>query len=156
MRHRCFFAGALWLVACSSGDDASDPRNGHDPGLDIELVSGHDVAPSHAAGENCMACHRARGNAPGRFTAAGTIFGTSLVATAVQLVGLDGEVVAELELDASGNFYTTEPLPIPEEAVVPRILGRDGAMIGVMPFPTVSAACNLCHAGSARLEFDAR
>lgn len=144
-------------LACDPGDDEPIVGDGdyvRDPGLDITLKSGHGEVRSHAQGENCMACHQAHGPGPGRFTAAGTLHdevGDPLADGLVELrTGPDGngELVARIEVDGLGNFYTTDPLPLPDASLFPTVYGPDGVARNYMPFPTSSAACNVCHVGS--------
>jgi hypothetical protein len=60
-----------------------------------------------------------------------------------------GELVATIEGDRLGNFYSTEALPLPEESLVPWVFSNDRTMQNHMPFGgTISGACNLCHVGS--------
>ena len=61
---------------------------------------------------------------------------------------LEIEPVATVEVDAFGNFYSTEPLPLPEEALFVIVERSDGAGRNFMGWPTLTAACNACHVGS--------
>lgn len=142
------------LTACD--DDADDgPFIGdadyvRDPALDIELVSMNGDTRSHEVGANCMSCHQARGPGPGRFTAAGTIHdadGTPHVDGALELRDGEGALVLRLEADSNGNFYTTAPLPLPDTPLFPTVISSDESRSRSMPFPTNSAACNVCHVG---------
>lgn len=158
---RCLVALLLLPLApaCDDGDEPAeivgDPDYARDPALDVPLTSTHGEASSHNMGSNCMACHQAYGPGPGRFTAAGTLHGedgTPYADGAVELrtgPGGTGELVLRIEADSNGNFYTTQPLPLPDSALFPTVYDRDGAARGGMPFPTASAACNVCHVGSA-------
>lgn len=151
------------LVLPSCTTDAGQPSPGdedfeRDPALDVDLVSEQGGQASHETGRNCMECHQANGVGPGRFTAAGTLYGagaTPLRPIVVEFISVvDGSVLIDVEVDALGNFYTTEPLPLPEAPVLPRMRTHEGAVVASMPFPTLSASCNLCHAGSARVELE--
>src|SRR5690606_6751277 len=107
---------ALPPLACHD-PAAAEPVLGADaharhPALDIDLVSAHGDARSHAVGDNCMRCHQPRGPGPGLFTAAGTLHdddGSPHPGGAIELRSAPdgmGELVARLEVDALGNFYT--------------------------------------------------
>lgn len=152
---------ALIVMALAVGCDADEgPFIGdedyvRDPGLDVALVSRRGDAISHEVGENCMRCHQAKGPGPGRFTAAGTLHDADGEPHADGVLELRtapdgmGDLVLRLEADGLGNFYTTEELPLPDTALFPTVYSDDGARRGYMPFPTVSAACNVCHVGGA-------
>ena len=81
---------------------------------------------------------------------AGTIFdadGAPHPNGAIELHDGDGELVVRIEADANGNFYTTEALPLPDVSLFPTALSSDGKRQRSMPWPTSSAACNVCHVG---------
>lgn len=126
-----------------------------DPALDVALVSARGGASSHATGENCMRCHQPRGPGPGLFTAAGTLHGADGEPQADGALELrtgpngSGDLVLRVEADGLGNFYTTEALPLPDMSLYPTVYSADGAGQAFMPFPTASAACNVCHVGAA-------
>lgn len=142
-------------VACDPGDEPilGDADYVRDPALDISLRSAHGEARSHAQGDNCMACHQPNGPGPGLFTAAGTLYdisGDPLPDGAVELRTApdgNGDLVARIEVDGLGNFFTTDELPLPDTALFPTVYSPDGAARNYMPFPTASAACNVCHVG---------
>ena len=146
------------MPACDDGEATpapGDPDYVRDPALDVPLISARGAAVSHNVGDNCMSCHQERGPGPGRFTAAGTLYGadgTPHADGAIELrtgpAGM-GELILRIEADSNGNFYTTEPLPLPDTALFPAVYDRDGTLRNYMPFPTSSAACNVCHVGSA-------
>jgi hypothetical protein len=144
---------AQGLAGCDDGDGGpflGDPDYVRDEALDVEMVSAHGEMRSHEVGENCMKCHQARGPGPGRFTAAGTVHdadGTPHPDASVELRSTTGELVLRIAADSNGTFYTTEPLPLPDDPVFPVVFSSDGARTRAMPFPTNSAACNVCHVG---------
>lgn len=144
---------AALAPACDDADDepfVGDADYVRDPALDVALVSARGGARSHDAGANCMECHQSRGPGPGRFTAAGTIYdadGAPHVDGAIELRDGEGNLVRRIEADGNGNFYTTEPLPLPDTPLFPTAFSSDGARSRSMPFPTSSAACNVCHVG---------
>lgn len=158
--HRALLTLALALGPLACDEAAPEPIMGdddyvRDPALDVELVSANGEALSHAVGDNCMRCHQERGPAPGRFTAAGTLhdeagepYPNGVVELRTAPDGM-GELVASVEVDGLGNFYTTEALPLPTTALFPTVYSEDGARKNFMPWPTSSGACNVCHAGGA-------
>ena len=160
---RALLLAALWLVACDSDSDSdsdAEPFIGdadyvRDPALDVALRSGHGDAISHNVGQNCMQCHQARGPGRGRFTVAGTLHdadGMPLADGTLELRSApdgNGELVLSVEADGLGNFYSTDPLPLPDTPLFPTVYGPGGVGKNFMPFPTISGACNVCHVGSA-------
>lgn len=163
--------GLAPLVACDPEDEdptaeeelepqPGDPEFERDPALDVEVVSAHGNERSAGMVGNCMQCHQAHGPGRGRFTLAGTVVmpdGQPAVDPIVELRRpafdeegneLQGELVATIEGDRLGNFYTTADLPLPEESLVPWVYSNDRSLINHMPFGgTISGACNLCHVG---------
>ncbi len=146
--------------------DALEPQPGdpdfeRDPALDIEVVSAHGTERSVSMVGNCMECHQSHGPGPGQFSVAGTVVdpeGNVVPDPIVELrrpafdedgAEILGELVATIEGDRLGNFYTTEALPLPDESLVPWVYSNDRTMENHMPFGgTISGACNLCHVGS--------
>ena len=137
-----------------------DPDFERDPALDVDVVSEHGSQRSAGMVGNCMQCHQPRGPGRGQFTLAGTAVdaeGQRVPDPIVELrrpafdeegTEIQGELVVTIEGDALGNFYTTEPLPWPEEPLVPWVFSNDRALANHMPFGgTISGACNLCHVG---------
>jgi hypothetical protein len=137
-----------------------DPRFERRAALDVDNSSQHGLSVSHNAGLNCMSCHQAHGPGKGRFTIAGTLRSPDgsphengtvyLTRTDPATISDDAPIdaVATVEADLFGNFYSTEPLPLPDEPLYVIVERSDGAGRNHMPFPTVSAACNVCHVGS--------
>jgi len=156
---RALLLAALCLVACDVDSDAEpfigDPDYVRDPALDVELRSAHGDALSHNVGQNCMHCHQARGPGLGRFSVAGTLYGvdgTPMPDGTIELrSGPDGsgDLVLSVEADSLGNFYATDALPLPDMPLFPTVYGPGMVGKNFMPFPTRSAACNVCHAGGA-------
>ncbi|MET0341345.1 MAG: MbnP family copper-binding protein [Polyangiales bacterium] len=146
-----------------------DPSYQRPAGLDIQNVSVAGGTRSHPVGDprhgaNCMRCHQEQGPGVGKFTAAGTLLdaaGKPAVGTKIEVFSADfagrgkfENLVAKavLDVDANGNFFTTAPVGIESGGEVgARVLGADGTPLLTMPFMQLTAACNNCHAGSARL-----
>lgn len=135
-----------------------DPEFVRDPSLNVENVSHAGEARSHNAGENCMHCHQPHGAGRGLFTVAGTLYGPDgrpFAGGAQVLVTTEpfgaGDVLTTVEVDDLGNFFTTAELPLPDQPIAPFATSADGTLSVGMPFPTLSGACNVCHAGGARI-----
>lgn len=144
------------LAACDDAVDApapGDPEFIRDPALDREVVSARGGTSSHLEGQNCMECHQERGPGPGRFSLAGTVFAADGTPSADAIVELwtapggQGELVHRVEADALGNFFTTATLDLRDAPAFPFVRAADGVGANLMPFPTRSGACNVCHAG---------
>ncbi len=148
--------------ACDPGDEPppTPPAPVERPAsLDVPMKSQRG-GTSHRAGENCMACHGPNGLGPGRFTVAGTAVtserrpnpNTTLLLTTERNGG--GTVVLTLEADANGNFYTTEPVPLPDTLLFPKVMNTTSGGYNFMPFSTASGACNVCHVGRMPVYLD--
>jgi hypothetical protein len=129
------------------------------PELNVQLKSRRGGS-SHEAGKNCMACHGPNGLGPGLFTVAGTAVTSgrkpnpdATILLSTQPNGA-GTVVLTLQADAQGNFYSTEPLPLPDMPLFPRVEGAEPLSFISMPFPTNSGACNMCHVGRSAIDID--
>lgn len=161
-----FAAGPL--SACDPDDSTTeeqdepapgDPDFERDPALDVEVVSEHGSEASAGMSGNCMQCHQPLGPGRGQFTVAGTVVDPDGQPVPDAIVELrypafdeegnvqPGELVATIEGDRLGNFYSTEPLPWPQERLVPWVFSNDRSMQNVMRFGTISGACNICHVG---------
>lgn len=100
---------------------------------------------------DCMGCHSPNGNAgAGCFRVGGTAFdsipGDNAVRNAVVRLYTQpngtGELVATLQVDSSGNFYTTSPVSF-ANGLYPSITSKTGTRY--MPSPAITGACNSCH-----------
>lgn len=168
-RARLFLAFALLACACDPETDTTDgakdpilpgdPRFERDPALDVPLVSKAGEETSHLNGENCMQCHQQFGPGTGRFTVGGSLYTERQSATPIAGGTIElrtapeggGEVVLSLEVDAKGNFYSTDPLPFPEAELFPWVRSPSGDGGKGMGFPVSSGACNACHTPALRV-----
>ena len=101
---------------------------------------------------NCMDCHKT-GATEGGFIVGGTVFtsdgstrypnGTIYLHTrAPDAEGVDS-IVAAIEVDGVGNFYTTHFYDM-SQGVYPSVTSSSGHK-AFMTQPTTSGACNSCH-----------
>jgi hypothetical protein len=127
---------SLSLVAChESDDDAKISRSGSDE--------------SHNAGKNCMTCHSPGGSGEYVFTVAGTVYRPDLVSVHpgastrfyAEANGA-GDLVTSLEVDARGNFYTTEFIDL---TAGPYVSVEGQVATHTMQSPVTEGACNACH-----------
>lgn len=138
-------SAALALGAC--GGPA--PGGGGDGGVSGEYGLSHTGSTrSHNVGQDCLNCHKEGGIGDGVFSVAGTVYNGATPATSgsVYLYAdlAKTVLVATLEVDAYGNFYTIEPISQ---------LSGPGGVAGVyakvngtsMPGVVSNGSCNECH-----------
>ncbi|NRA12029.1 MAG: hypothetical protein HRT57_08770 [Crocinitomicaceae bacterium] len=95
-------------------------------------------------GENCMNCHYSEGRGEGWFSAAGTVIGNNNNMGTINLYQNFGQApVASIEVDAVGNFYTTETVDFTNGLNV-SIVDDQGIELQ-MSGKIYSGQCNLCH-----------
>jgi cytochrome c553 len=109
---------------------------------------------SHNAGRNCMDCHKPGGGEAPQWKVAGTVYNDALTATnpnaTVKLfTGPDGTgtLVATLQVDAKGNFYTTNNVNF-SAGLYPSVAGATAT--NSMSSSITTGACNSCHDGVSR------
>ena len=106
---------------------------------------------SHNAGRNCMNCHASGGEGNGWFNAAGTVYTPDSSSTytnpVVQLYTQPDSLgnqtlVATINGDASGNFYTTASINF-GSGLYPVVVGAHSTRY--MAATITQGACNSCH-----------
>jgi hypothetical protein len=117
------------------------------------MVSTAQSNKSHETGQNCGSCHKQGGTAPGWFTASGTVYDSLKVspyptATVKLYTGPNGtgSLVANIAVDAKGNFYTTEKIDF-SSSLYTSVSGAN--RIDPMISAISSGQCSSCHGGSA-------
>ena len=118
------------------------------------FVSSNGSMAGSSMKDNCMDCHQ-KGATQGGFTVAGTLFQSDSIKRYpngfVELYNQPPDslgtptdtVIARIDVDGVGNFYTTHPIDL-SQGVYPRVtssLGYKRSMQG----PITSGACNSCH-----------
>ena len=153
---------SLILVGCGGGDSGYTPSGGNnndtiDPGGGITeqpKISSYGATESHTdgrVGQNCMNCHY-EGNNPYVYQVAGTVYQLDNLtipypnATIYFYTGPNGSgtEVASIEVDANGNFYTTESVDF-SLGVYPAIVGSQGESPIYMSNFITHGECNTCH-----------
>ncbi|MDA3953828.1 MAG: hypothetical protein PF485_09285 [Bacteroidales bacterium] len=78
-------------------------------------ISSYESSESHKAGQDCMECHLSGGDGEGWFKVAGTVYDEAQTSvypnSTVKLytgANATGDLVATVEVDMNGNFYTTK------------------------------------------------
>ena len=134
------FAGLMIICACEK------------EGENETKISANGHSESHNMGQNCMSCHRQGGEGEGWFIAAGTVYdesktGTLPNGTIVLYSGPDGSgtIAYTLEVDANGNFYTTENIDF-GSGLYPAAVGAQTTKY--MVSAVTSGQCNSCHGDS--------
>jgi hypothetical protein len=140
------FAFTLLLISmqsCSTEDEYGSIEN-----------STIGSSESHNAGQNCMNCHKPGADEAPVFKVAGTIYNEALTATnsnaTVKLyTGPDGTGTLKytLQVDAKGNFYTTENVDF-TGGLYPSVTGSTST--SSMSSSITTGACNSCHDGVSR------
>lgn len=112
-------------------------------------ISTYNSSESHNAGQNCMNCHTSGGEGEGRFVVAGTVYDSQKTntypnATVRFYSGPDGtgDLVATLQVDNLGNFYSTEAINFGSGLFV-SVQGE--TQTRYMPTSLTTGACNSCH-----------
>ena len=112
---------------------------------------------SHNNGKNCLDCHKTGGDAEaisegGVFSVAGSVYNTDKTSANIngyiylytQANG-QGELKYTIEVDALGNFYTTDSLSL--SGLYPAHKNKAGNIM-YMSTTITEGACNACHNGS--------
>jgi len=126
------FAGAIVLISCE------------------KKISKYSSNESHYAGQDCMQCHKSGGEGEGRFKVAGTLYDSTKISVypnaTIKLYSAaqgGGDLIKTIEVDANGNFYTTEKVKFKKD-VYPSVIGANGDE-KFMLTPASSGSCNSCH-----------
>ena len=117
------------------------------------LISIHNETESHNIGKACQSCHAAGGSGEGWFGVAGSVYGEDLTSAnpngTIYLytgAGGTGNLVATIEVDGKGNFYSTAS-SIPAGGVYAQIKSASGNTTNMSMLVT-SGNCNSCHGES--------
>ena len=123
-----------------------------------KLISQHGTTTSHVderRGQNCMDCHVDGTGNPYIYTLAGTVYQQADPAqvypnATVYLYSQPngrGDLVATIEVDANGNFFTTQSINF-NEGLYPAIVGNASEDPVYMPANVTTGQCNSCHDGA--------
>jgi len=136
-------------AAVDSAPPACQPDHDH---CDWEQCSDAEPGEEMLPGADCLACHNAEvmtGQAPpphgdSPFFLAGTVYDTALGGAGradviVKIYDVQG-IAVELTTNASGNFYSSQPLAPPYTAEI-----WAGKEVLVMETAVETGACNSCH-----------
>jgi len=138
----------LCIAAISAMFVQSCEVNGCSKGTLISGVNNHE---SQKMKGNCMECHGPNGNGKGCFMIAGTVYDSLELNTNANAVIMlytqpngGGQLVATLDVDQSGNFYTTAIVNF-GNGLYPAIVSKKDNSTQFMATPTVIGACGSCH-----------
>lgn len=107
---------------------------------------------SHKTGKNCMECHVKGENGEGWFSIAGTVYDSLQTTTnpngLIKLFTSPGnpdDLISTIEVDALGNFFTTETVNL-ENGLFVSVFNSSGKSKSMIS-PVYSGLCNSCHDG---------
>jgi len=117
-----------------------------------DKISAAGSSKSHNKGQDCMVCHRAKGEGEGCFISAGTVYGMDMMST-VSSGKVDfytgpnetGTLKQTVLIDSKGNFYSTAQFN--PEGLYPVVTGPTGNK-KMMGSALSTGACNSCHGSS--------
>lgn len=105
---------------------------------------------SHNNGQICLSCHVAGGTGTYSFVVAGSVYKADKTTPSPNGIiyfwskeGGTGELLATLEVDANGNFFTTSSI-LPGVGAYPQMRGISGD-VKTMPIVVNTGNCNSCH-----------
>lgn len=134
--------GFLFFSACENDDD-----NEHENETEISENNDDD---SHKNGQDCMGCHVNGGSGEGWFNVAGSVYkadGTTPNKNGKIMFYTEanegGSLVKTIEVDALGNFYTTEDIGI-TMGLFPVFESENGNK-KMMHTKATYGSCNSCH-----------
>ena len=94
-------------------------------------------------GQNCMNCHYTEGRGEGWFSLAGTVSGNNSAGLVKLYDGITPSSFKTIEVDAAGNFYTTETIDFSNGLNVS--ITDDSGVEKFMSAKIYTGQCNLCH-----------
>jgi hypothetical protein len=137
----------IFLLFSASIFTACDDEDG-----DEKKISYYDGKESHRAGEDCMNCHYNGGSGEYWFQIAGTVYDSTLTNTypgaTVKLYSEPsggGELKNRIEVDALGNFYSTEQIDFGNGLYA--VVEGDELSKSMLSAIT-TGRCNSCHGNS--------
>lgn len=148
------------LVACGGGGTSikTTPQIQNPPVTTQNIIeSSNGDTLSHVdirRGMNCLGCHKTGSTSP-VFTVAGTVFKTSNLTQVQPNIQIEfysnaagtGSPIEVIEVDANGNFYTTDNLGL--TGLFPAV--RSPTEKRMMPIDFQGGQCNDCHDGSPQV-----
>ena len=112
-------------------------------------ISSYNSVENHKTGQDCMICHVSGGGGEGWFTVAGTVYNswlTSVLPNATVILYTEangtGDLVATIEVDEKGNFYTTKVIDFGTGLYT---LVEGNTTTKIMCSSITSGKCNSCH-----------
>jgi len=139
------------IAACDNllNDDDND-ENEHE---DEIMYSEYGDDESHQTGNTCQNCHVAGGSGEGIFTIAGSVYqadGTTVNPnTTIKIYSGSngsGDLLATIEVDGEGNFYTTQDMDWTGGRYVSASSATNEEF---MQSQVTSGSCNSCHDGAS-------
>jgi len=143
---------AISLLACGASDSDDDNDGNNNNGVNVTSTHGETI--SHNQGQVCQNCHKNGGSGKGVFTVAGSVYENDLTTlypdTTIHLytqANGQGTLVASIEVDGLGNFYTTESINL-SGGLYPAVTSDNGTNYMSL---TDLGTCNSCHDSFMRI-----
>ncbi len=142
------------VASCNIGDDCYVRDTAT---LNVTNISATGSSKSHNFGQNCQGCHQDKGPGKGLFQIAGSLYKNTTTpwvdGATIKLFSDKArtQLVASVNADSLGNFYSTDKLTVPAAGLFVSIFDSSDQKLQDMGSPKISFACNVCHAGNARL-----
>jgi hypothetical protein len=115
------------------------------------LISNINSKESEKMKGDCMNCHGPNGNGKGCFTIGGTVYDSLQLNSNSNAVIMfytqpngRGQLVATLDVDRSGNFYTTSIINF-GNGLYPAVASKSDNSVQFMPSATLNGNCGSCH-----------
>lgn len=155
--NKIFFLTALFfcliLFSCKKKKSYSETGSGIEQENNVEVINISQVNgnESHNSGQNCMTCHKSGGAGKGVFKVAGTLYDSLLTTTksggVVKLwsgINGTGNLIASINVDSKGNFFTTETINF-VNGFYPMVISSSNSRVKHMVSMLNNGACNSCH-----------
>ncbi|MFY0674855.1 MAG: hypothetical protein JXQ87_15760 [Bacteroidia bacterium] len=141
------FTVFLFFSACENDDDDNE--------IETEISENNDDE-SHNHSQDCMNCHVNGGTGEGWFTVAGSVFKSDEKSPnsngkimLYSKANESGNLIETIEVDALGNFYTTEDIGI-TMGLFPVFESKNGNK-KLMHSAATYGSCNNCHGVSTAI-----
>ncbi len=145
------FGGITFLDSCKKESSETSEINEENESHETK-ISHYNGTESHNMGQACMNCHKQGGSGEGVFNVAATIYDSTMInvfpnATVKLYTGANGSGTLKytIEVDAKGNFYTTENIDF-TNGLYPAVTGTQGTRY--MSSSITTGNCVSCHGNS--------
>lgn len=149
--HHLFIAfGFMVLVLQACTHQSSNKKNNNNVVNNVTRESSYGNMESRSMTGNCLSCHKSGGTGDGIYTVGGTVYKEDQTTKYPNIdikfyTGPDGTgtLVKTLQVDGSGNFYTTKALDL-TQGLYPAVDNKKGD-VEYMNRVLTSGDCGSCH-----------